>query len=79
MRAEVANITQKGRTMVEEPISSERFAVLVEQAGLTLTPEQFDELREGYRFVARMQKRVRRPRDRVAEPAHIFVHPRVEG
>ena len=48
MRAEVAGITQKGRTMVEEPISSERFAVLVEQAGLMLTPEQFDELREGY-------------------------------
>jgi hypothetical protein len=65
--------------MVEEPISSERFAVLVEQAGLTLTPEQFDELREGYRFVARMQKSVRRPRDRAAEPAHIFVHPRVEA
>jgi hypothetical protein len=23
-----------------------------------------------------MQRRVRRPRDRAAEPAHIFVHPR---
>jgi hypothetical protein len=62
--------------MPDEPISRERFAVLVEQAGLRLTPEQFDELRQGYRFVQRMQRVVRRPRDRAAEPAHIFVHPR---
>ena len=65
--------------MPEEPISAERFAILVEQAGLQLTPEQFDELRQGYRFVRRMQRVVRRPRDRAAEPAHIFVHPRAGG
>jgi hypothetical protein len=65
-------------TMAESPISRERFAVLVEQAGLKLTPEQFAELQDGYRFVQRMQRIVRRPRDRAAEPAHIFVHPRVE-
>jgi hypothetical protein len=62
--------------MPEEPISSERFAILVDQAGLKLTPQQFEELRQGYRFVQRMQRMVRRPRDRAAEPAHIFVHPR---
>jgi hypothetical protein len=65
--------------MPEEPISRERFGMLVEEAGLKLTPEQFAELRDGYRFVARMQRMVRRPRDRAAEPAHIFVHPRAEG
>lgn len=59
-----------------EAISSERFAILVEEAGLKLTPEQFEELRQGLRFVQRMQKSVRRPRDRAAEPAHIFLHPR---
>ena len=59
-----------------EPVSSEHFAVLVEHAELDLTPEQFEELRQGYRFVERMQRMVRRPRDRAAEPAHIFVHPR---
>jgi hypothetical protein len=64
--------------MSEEPISRERFTVLVEQAGLKLTPEQFAELHNGYRFVERMQRIVRRPRDRAAEPAHIFVHPRAE-
>jgi hypothetical protein len=65
--------------MPENPISSERFAILVEQAGLNLTPEQFAELRDAYRFVSRMQQSVRRPRDRAAEPAHIFVHPRAGG
>jgi hypothetical protein len=62
--------------MAEEPISSERFRIFVERAGLKLTPEQFEELRQGYRFVERMARTVRRPRDRAAEPAHIFVQPK---
>lgn len=62
--------------MPEPLISAERFAFLVERAGLKLSPEQFEELRQGYRFVERMIRTVRRPRDRAAEPAHIFVHPR---
>jgi hypothetical protein len=58
-----------------EPISDERWAFLLERAGLdpALAPERFAELREGYRLIARLQKSVRRPRDRAAEPAHIFV------
>lgn len=63
--------------MSEPLISSERFAVLVERAGLELTPEQFEELRQAHRFVERMIRTVRRPRDRAAEPAHIFVQPRI--
>jgi hypothetical protein len=62
--------------MSEQPISVERFAAMVERAGLKLTPEQFEEMRQGYRFVERMIRTVRRPRDRAAEPAHIFVQPR---
>jgi hypothetical protein len=62
--------------MTEQPISADRFALLVERARLKLTPEQFEELRQGYRLVERMQRTVRRPRDRAAEPAHIFVQPR---
>ena len=62
---------------MSEPISRERFAILVERAKLRLTPEQFEELRHGYRFVERMIRTVRRPRDRAAEPAHIFVQPRI--
>jgi hypothetical protein len=60
--------------MADDAISRERFAVLVERAGLRLTAEQFEELRQAHRFVERMQRSVRRPRDRAAEPAHIF-HP----
>lgn len=59
-----------------EPISRERFAVLVEQAGLKLGEEQCELLREGYPLIERMRKTVRRPRERAAEPAHIFVQPR---
>ena len=62
--------------MAEQPISLERFRLLVEQAGLKLTPEQFEELRTAYPLVERMARTVRRPRDRAAEPAHIFVQPR---
>ena len=62
--------------MPEQLISTERFAVLVDRAGLKLTPEQFAELRQGYHLVERMARNVRRPRDRAAEPAHIFVQPR---
>jgi hypothetical protein len=62
--------------VAEQPISLERFTLLVEQAGLKLTPEQFEELRGAYPLVERMARTVRRPRDRAAEPAHIFVQPR---
>jgi hypothetical protein len=62
--------------MAEDPISPERFAVLVGRAGLKLTAEQFEELRQGHRLLERMARTVRRPRDRAAEPAHIFVPPR---
>ena len=72
-----ATISATGEKNVSEPISTERFAVLAERAGLKLTPEQFEELRQGYRFVERMIRTVRRPRDRASEPAHIFVQPRV--
>src|SRR5215467_3688046 len=65
--------------MTEEVISPERFAILVEQAGLRLTPEQFEELRQAYPLVERMARTVRRPRDRAAEPAHIFVQPKEGG
>jgi hypothetical protein len=62
---------------VAEPISPERFGVFVERAGLKLTAEQFEEFRQAYYLVERMARTVRRPRDRAAEPAHIFVQPRV--
>ena len=38
--------------------------------------ERFEELRQGTRFLERIKRSIRRPRDRAAEPAHIFVHPK---
>ena len=67
-----------------EPMSQERFAFLAERAGLDpakIGAERFEELRQGTRFLPRFRGSVRRgrdgrPRDRAAEPAHIFVHPK---
>lgn len=69
---------------MSEPLTPERFAFLAERAGLDavkIGAERFEELRQGTRFLARFQSSVRRkqagqPRDRAAEPAHIFVHPK---
>ena len=61
-----------------DPISPEQFARLVERAGLTrMAPERLEELRQGMPLLERLQRSVRRHRrDRAAEPAHIFVHPK---
>ena len=46
---------------------------LARRAGLTLTEEQTTELLVVYDRVRAMAERVRQPRGRAAEPAHIFV------
>lgn len=68
---------------MSEPLSPEEFARRLAEAGLDPShdPERFAELREGTRFLDRLKASVRKPRegqarDRAAEPAHIFVHPR---
>jgi hypothetical protein len=62
-----------------DPLSPEQFAFLAARAGLDrdkIGGERFEELRQGTRFLERMKHSIRRPRDRAAEPAHIFVHPK---
>jgi hypothetical protein len=61
--------------MSDDIISKQDFAVLMAQAGLTLTEEQTEDLRQAHKFVRAMADRVRTPRGREAEPAHIFVFP----
>lgn len=69
---------------MSEPITPDRFAFLAARAGLDpqkIGAERFEELRQGTCFLTRFRDSVRRsgdgaPRDRAAEPAHIFVHPR---
>ena len=45
---------------------------LLGRAGLDLTPEQKAELRSVYTGIAEIAERVRKPRGRMAEPAHIY-------
>jgi hypothetical protein len=52
------------------------FALLAEQAGLTLTLAQANDLREGYGLVRAMAELVRGSREQETEPAHIFTFDR---
>ena len=69
---------------MSEALTLEDFSFLAERAGLDpakIGAERFEELRQGTRFLERFRGSVRRtrdgvPRDRAAEPAHIFVHPK---
>jgi hypothetical protein len=53
-------------------ISGEAFEFLLARAGLSLTDEQKAELKAVYAGIAEMADRVRKPRGRMAEPAHIY-------
>ena len=53
-------------------ISHEAFEFLLARAGLSLTDEQKAELKTVYAAIAEMAERVRKPRGRMAEPAHIY-------
>ena len=56
-------------------ITEADFAALVKRAGLTLSDAQKAELFKAYAYVEVMVERVRTPRGRAAEPAHIFGFP----
>jgi hypothetical protein len=53
-------------------IKDEAFEFLLTRAGLKLTDEQKVELKTIYAGIADMAERVRKPRGRMAEPAHIY-------
>ena len=54
-------------------LNREEFEFLTRQAGVVLTDAQKKELFGVYRQIRAMAARVRQPRSRAAEPAHIFV------
>jgi hypothetical protein len=58
-------------------ITPAEFDFLVRRAGLTLTEAQKAELIEVYPLMQAMAERIRTPRGRAAEPAHIFTFPEV--
>jgi hypothetical protein len=53
-------------------IGDEAFEFLLARAGLKLTAEQKAELKTVYSGIAEMAERVRKPRGRMAEPAHVY-------
>jgi hypothetical protein len=53
-------------------ISDEALEFLLARAGLDLTEAQKAELKTVYAGVAAMAERVRKPRGRMAEPAHVY-------
>lgn len=66
--------------MSQDTISKEKFAVLIERAGLnSLDEAQTEDLRQAYKYVEIMAVRVRTPRGREAEPSLIFVLPKPDA
>lgn len=57
---------------MSETISTEAFQVLLDRAGISVKPENMDEMRGAYMLLQAMRERVRKPRGYDAEPAHIF-------
>ncbi len=53
-------------------IPTEAFEFLLARAGLELNDEQKAELKSVYGGIAAMAERVRQPRGRMAEPAHVY-------
>jgi hypothetical protein len=53
-------------------ISDEALDFLLARAGLSLTPAQKADLKSVYAGVAAMAERVRQPRGRMAELAHVY-------
>jgi hypothetical protein len=57
---------------MQPEINDATFEFLLARAGLDLTDEQKAELMTVYAGIAEMADRVRVPRGRMAEPAHIY-------
>jgi hypothetical protein len=57
---------------MSDAISPEAFKVLLERAGITVKPENMEEMRTAYGLLQAMREQVRKARGHEAEPAHIF-------
>jgi hypothetical protein len=65
-------VCSAGKDGVMPEIKDEAFEFLIARAGLELNEEQKAELKTVYAGVAAMAERVRKPRSRMAEPAHVY-------
>ena len=57
---------------MQPEITDEALEFLLARAGLSLSEAQKAELKTIYAGIAEMAERVRQPRGRMAEPAHIY-------
>jgi hypothetical protein len=57
---------------MQPDINDDALDYLLARAGLDLTPEQKAELKTVHAALAAMAERVRKPRGRMAEPAHAY-------
>jgi hypothetical protein len=57
---------------MQSDVDDAALAFLLARAGLHLTDEQKAELKGVYAGIAAMAERVRKPRARMAEPAHVY-------
>jgi hypothetical protein len=57
---------------MQSDIDDAALTFLLARAGLHLTDEQKAELKGVYAGIAAMAERVRKPRGRMAEPAHVY-------
>jgi hypothetical protein len=57
---------------MDQTTSDADFEVRLRHTGIKLTPAQVASIREGFSFIEPFFERVRPPRARAAEPAHIF-------
>jgi hypothetical protein len=81
--ASATSSAQNGRGMADDlrertdpmkaTISEADFEALLRRTGIPLTPTQVRTLLEGYGYMEPLLELVRPPRERAAEPAHIFV------
>jgi hypothetical protein len=58
--------------MMPADIADAALDFLLARAGLALTEAEKAELRRVYAAIAQMAERVRQPRGRMAEPAHVY-------
>jgi len=57
---------------MDPAITESDFEALLRRSGIPLTADQLVSLREGYASMLPMFDLIRTPRDRAAEPAHVF-------
>jgi hypothetical protein len=69
-------MTQKKSHQVDA-LFREKIAIMAKCAGLNLAPEHFDQLCDAWKNVEQMIARIPHERQRLDQPAHTFVNPRI--